>query len=113
LLVSVLPGVTPEKSCGASGEGLSRLRASASISSFAAIWASARQSGAGVGVMLEEAGSDCRSSSVSVSGVGSEFGSGAGLVAADAFGAAGRAARAVTGGLFSVARGEREFPTVM
>ncbi len=56
LLVSVLPGVTPEKSCGSSTEGCSRLRLSASNTLLAAIPASARQSGAGVGVMLEESG---------------------------------------------------------
>src|SRR5882757_4511717 len=56
LLVSVLPGVTPEKSCGASTDGCSRLRLSASSTLLAAICASALQSGAGVAVIPETSG---------------------------------------------------------
>ena len=64
LLVSVLPGVTPEKSCGASTDGCSRLRLSLSSTLLTATCASALQSsagrsGAGVVVIPADAGLEC------------------------------------------------------
>src|SRR5438105_4388808 len=53
----MLPGFTPEKSCGANGEGWWRLRSWDSIALLAAICSSCRQSGAAGAVIAFAAGS--------------------------------------------------------